>query len=294
MGFCPLVRGIRMKCGYPLEIINIHGKRKVSCGQCMPCRINKKREWKGRLLLEAAHTPSDGSFVTLTYAPEHLPENGSLVVSDPQGYMKRLRHKVPEHIRYFCVGEYGSESWRPHYHLILFNVDPLQHEQAIIDSWQGKGIVDVGVASTGALNYVTDYTTKRLTLPDDPRLGDRNREFFLSSRRPPIGHHGYIQLLDALYTRRGARFIAESGDVPNAFRFDGRVYPLSYRWRSAMRRDLGIKKTIGDKAFSRIIELSKSQEQFLIDRLRAHDEAEKAEKNAAKLWNTRKRDRKKI
>lgn len=42
------------------------------CGQCVFCRINKKREWIARLLLEAASHPQT-QFWTLTYEEENLP-----------------------------------------------------------------------------------------------------------------------------------------------------------------------------------------------------------------------------
>lgn len=41
------------------------------CGQCTFCRINSKREWIARLLLEAASHPYN-QFWTLTYEPEKL------------------------------------------------------------------------------------------------------------------------------------------------------------------------------------------------------------------------------
>ena len=42
------------------------------CGQCTFCRINSKREWISRLLLEAASHPVN-QFWTLTYEEENLP-----------------------------------------------------------------------------------------------------------------------------------------------------------------------------------------------------------------------------
>lgn len=42
------------------------------CGQCLFCRINSKREWISRLLLEAASHPVN-QFWTLTYEAENLP-----------------------------------------------------------------------------------------------------------------------------------------------------------------------------------------------------------------------------
>lgn len=63
-------------------------------------------------------------FVTLTYAPGHLPPNASLEHNDYQRFMKRVRkHYQGRTIRYYMCGEYGEQQQRPHYHACLFNVD---------------------------------------------------------------------------------------------------------------------------------------------------------------------------
>ncbi len=60
------------------------------CGQCLPCRINKRRVGTYWLMLELfCHDLS--CFVTLTYDDEHISENHSLVKRDVQLFMKRLR-----------------------------------------------------------------------------------------------------------------------------------------------------------------------------------------------------------
>ena len=60
-------------------------------------------------------------FVTLTYSDEYLPENGTLVKEHPQKFLKRLRkHLYPERIRFYMCGEYGDQTQRPHYHLLIF------------------------------------------------------------------------------------------------------------------------------------------------------------------------------
>nr|CAI9751296.1 replication initiation protein [Microvirus sp.] len=75
-------------------------------------------------------------FVTLTYADEYVPihyysdpETGlalpsmSLQKRDYQLFMKRLRKKFGDGIRFYASGEYGSESFRPHYHAIIFGLE---------------------------------------------------------------------------------------------------------------------------------------------------------------------------
>lgn len=66
-------------------------------------------------------------FVTLTYAPAFLPANG-VCKRDVQLFLKRLRitlerkFNIPP-FRYCVFSEYGKDTHRAHYHMILFGVD---------------------------------------------------------------------------------------------------------------------------------------------------------------------------
>lgn len=107
----------------------------LPCGQCIGCRIQYSREWADRCMLELSYHDS-AYFATLTYDDAHLPVSYSvdkasgeafpvatLVPRDLQLFMKRLRfHFNNDNIRFFACGEYGSTTFRPHYHLILFGL----------------------------------------------------------------------------------------------------------------------------------------------------------------------------
>lgn len=96
-------------------------KMQVPCGQCIGCRLERSRQWAVRMMHEAKLHP-DNCFLTLTYSPEHLPEDWSLNKRHFQLFMKRLRKKVsPKRISFFHCGEYGDKNGRPHYHAIVFN-----------------------------------------------------------------------------------------------------------------------------------------------------------------------------
>ena len=95
------------------------------CGQCMPCRVNKRRIWSHRIMLEGKCWPFN-TMATLTYSDENVPRledgRGILVVKHIQDWLKRIRKAYePERLRYFACGEYGDNTWRPHYHVMLFN-----------------------------------------------------------------------------------------------------------------------------------------------------------------------------
>lgn len=107
----------------------------IPCGQCVGCRLEYSRQWANRCMLELEYHDS-AYFVTLTYDDEHIPKSmysdpetgeafDSLTLSkrDFQLFMKRLRKAFPDDkIRFFAAGEYGSQTFRPHYHAIIFGL----------------------------------------------------------------------------------------------------------------------------------------------------------------------------
>jgi hypothetical protein len=63
-------------------------------------------------------------FITLTYDDRNLPNDHSLNKKHFQNFLKRFRKAIhPQKIRYFMCGEYGDDTWRPHYHAIIFGYD---------------------------------------------------------------------------------------------------------------------------------------------------------------------------
>lgn len=107
----------------------------LPCGRCIGCRLKKSKEWSLRCVNEAS-LYSANCFITLTFNPENINKLGTLVKSDFQRFMKRLRKKyngidavsdkngnITFPIRYFHCGEYGENNTRPHHHACLFNFD---------------------------------------------------------------------------------------------------------------------------------------------------------------------------
>ena len=107
-----------MKCAKPY----VGRGGMYGCGQCLACRINKKRIWYHRLLLEASQY-TDNAFVTLTYGYVQFTDIGlgDLVPQHLRDFLNRLRYYYePLRFRFYAVGEYGDEGARPHYHVMLF------------------------------------------------------------------------------------------------------------------------------------------------------------------------------
>lgn len=195
------------------------------------------------MILEAlSHEHS--CFVTLTYNDESLPDGGTLVPSDAQKFLKRLRKAIhPHKIRYYLVGEYGDRTFRPHYHLCLYGLS-VEHTQIIADAWSLSGApighVVVGSLTFESAAYVAGYVTKKMTSADDPRLGGRHPEFARMSLNPGIGARAMDSVAELLYTKHGSRELAELGDVPGVLRHGDKSFPLGRYLKRKLREKMGI------------------------------------------------------
>lgn len=205
---------------------------KVPCGKCIGCKLEYSRQWANRCVLEAKMHKSS-LFLTLTYDDLCVPrvmygerENGeareamTLVKSDFQKFMKRLRSYVAYHIndslagsaisfgesgpelRFFACGEYGPETLRPHYHAIIFGLDlpdkrlrsnvngnPYYVSDILSELWP-YGHHIIGNVSFKSAAYVARYCTKKLSgtaAVDAYDFYGIEQPFLLMSRKPGIG-----------------------------------------------------------------------------------------------------------
>lgn len=130
----------------------------VPCGRCAACLSNRRQDWAIRLK-EELKSSTFSLFVTLTYADDET--NGNLCKRDIQLFFKILRKAFKRPIRYYAIGEYGSRTFRPHYHLILFNIDDAD---LICKSWK-HGFCHVGSVTEQSIMYVCKYHVNRLDYP---------------------------------------------------------------------------------------------------------------------------------
>ena len=211
------------------------------CGQCLPCRVNRNRLWMSRQILESfMHDQS--CFLTLTYSAENLPASSSLRPVDTTNFLKRFRLRLSElglpKIRYFLVGEYGSETQRPHYHLSVFGCGP-HYEKLIEKSW-GLGHIQIAEFNEKTARYVCGYVIKKMTAPDDPRLDGRYPEFARMSKCPGIGATAMKVIAETIMTDAGTAELRKTGDVPYQFRMQGKLYPIGKYLRSVLRSEIGM------------------------------------------------------
>lgn len=232
-----------LKDYHPSDDAVIHDPSLIQlpCGKCIGCRLEYSRQWANRLMLELEYHDS-AYFVTLTYndfcVPKGYyadPETGEAMESmtlckrDVQLFMKRLRKaREDDRIRFYCAGEYGPSTMRPHYHMILFglHLDDLElkatdargfryYSSPLLERcWSRKGsiispytyideatnsfytqlgFVTVANVTWETCAYTARYVTKKLTGDDAEFYADfgLTPPFSLMSRRPGIARQWY-------------------------------------------------------------------------------------------------------
>jgi hypothetical protein len=202
----------------------IDKKIQLPCRQCIGCRLAYSAEWANRITAESKLYPQN-AFITLTYAPEHLPENANLEKAHYQKFMKDLRYyaqgSVPvpllddgtkeNSIRYFMCGEYGDQGNRPHYHACLLNyqfpdlrlksqnkLGQKTYTSKLLEKIWGKGFVTTAELTAESAAYVARYVVKKYKGKSadkhyscvDPETGEcfqKVPEYATMSRRVAIG-----------------------------------------------------------------------------------------------------------
>lgn len=213
-------RGISANADYVIsEFIEI------PCGHCIGCRLEYSRQWANRCLLEMKEHENN-CFITLTYDDDHLPMKWfsklkdkkeylipTLVKRDLQLFIKRLRKELDKEnikIRFFACGEYGDNTFRPHYHCIIFGWKPDNSDLSLVTRtnlgynlysstllsklWP-YGFNTVADATWETCAYVARYVTKKV----NGKLSDNfyfqnalEKEFVTMSNRPGIGFDYYF------------------------------------------------------------------------------------------------------
>lgn len=190
-----------MQCQQPLTIKNPAYMKKpdqrpfvvVPCNKCLACLSRRASSWANRLLVEDKHSVSSW-FVTLTYDDSSLPvlrqwndrepclvrgfqdpltfttdqwedyfdQTSVLVTKDFQDFFRRLRHISDIKFKYYLAAEYGSKTFRPHAHVVLFcdRVVDRDHLAEMIGSAWSFGMTRLDTLSPALIRYATKYICK--------------------------------------------------------------------------------------------------------------------------------------
>ena len=203
-----------MRCKGTIQIKkrDRHGQRIViPCGQCLPCRINKRDALVARCLMEQSISIS-GQFWTLTFEDKALEKRPGLVRGDTASvrrvwntFCKLLREYEdrrgnPIQPRFFGVCEYGTLWGRPHIHAMVWNqtrftdlaikyVDGRPLPRIHIEQWP-HGHIDIQEINVKSSRYLCKYCTK-FEHDDDPSTPE---PVVLYPRKPALGYYGLLKL----------------------------------------------------------------------------------------------------
>lgn len=170
-----------MRCLKMIVVRQKNGQvNKVPCGKCGFCLTNKRSQWAFRIQQEMKYQLRPGWFVTLTYDERHVQRvrrtgELSLRFRDVQLFFKRLR-RDKYYCKYVCVGEYGAETKRPHYHMLLWTDCPVEKLESYW-YWQYKdghreqmGKFHVGRLTMASAMYTLKYIMQPKVRDEDVNL----------------------------------------------------------------------------------------------------------------------------
>lgn len=189
----------------------------LPCGRCDGCRLERSRQWAIRCVHESK-LHEQNCFITLTFNNENLPIHNSLDHSIFQRFMKRLRKRCGNGIKFYMAGEYGEVCrdcslsrvycscvrfnrtlGRPHFHACIFGYDfpdrvlfkqrdgvKLYKSQLLSDIW-GHGNVSVGDVTFESAAYIARYIAKKV-------LGKDAQNYYLE--------HGFLDSNGELFAKK--------------------------------------------------------------------------------------------
>lgn len=185
----------------------------LGCGRCIGCTLRRSAHWSVRCYHESLQH-STNSFITLTFDNEHLDSNRSLVKSDFQYFMKRLRINTGVRMRYYHCGEYGSKKGRPHHHACLFGYGfpdrkfwrysdsgfPMYRSEVLDVAWQHRGLATVNDLTYDSVSYCTGYIVQKVFGRDAEHYYEgRLPEYNTMSRKPGLGRQWIDRYLSDVY-----------------------------------------------------------------------------------------------
>lgn len=195
-------------------------------------------------MLEAAQHETN-IFATLTYDVAHCPGGGNLNPKHLQDFIKRLRKSTTNKLRYYCCGEYGEKTGRPHYHLAIFNHETCHRGitsesrasccpvcDSIAKLW-GMGKIQIGTLEQSSAAYLAGYVTKKYS---SSSTEGKQPQFTRMSNRPGLGLGMMHELASTLLQHSLEK---ELIDVPISLQHGTHQWPLGRYLRRNLRKYIG-------------------------------------------------------
>lgn len=194
-----------IKCRLPEDggrpILDPEGDMALPCGSCPECIKKRGMDWALRVKHELSEH-DEACFLTLTYDDDHLPSL-YIVKDEFQKFLKNLRQKVKKKLSYVVSHEYGSKTYRPHHHAIIFGYNPSEQtflkktpkqcslftSDEVSKLWK-HGFHSIGEANAKTAFYIATYAIKgKKHTFFDPYTGEETEvhDSMDTSKRPGIG-----------------------------------------------------------------------------------------------------------
>lgn len=166
----------------------------VNCGKCLNCIENKKKE-KALRLVHEMNDYKFKHFITLTMdevrASRNIEGKTEVRKLDLRNYVKKLQYYDAKYLRisnakkmkYIACGEYGAQTDRAHYHLVILTNTFLFAE--IKSCWKRGHVQSELIKDVRSVYYTAGYTDKKAETYFRDKYKDReNREIaFLKTSR---------------------------------------------------------------------------------------------------------------
>jgi len=209
------------------------------CGKCIPCLERKILDWDTRIRVELNGCKKNKYFLTLTYNEINVPykkcKNGEIYRNLDKEQFKSYINRVKQHLKfkYFACGEYGDHGDRPHYHMIVWDLEHIRdknnqrdiskeyYHELFFRYWKNTktkqflGDIQLEQLKVNSPTYLLKYLLKQQI----NEKAELENPFYLNSNRISYNHcmafkHWYRRYLQS-----------SGGDwpLPRLFRFRPRV-----------------------------------------------------------------------
>lgn len=169
----------------------------VPCRSCTACLLEDARHWAIRICGEASFW-ANPIFATLTYDDEHCPFE--LQLDHWQNFAKKWRRDIGK-MRFFHAGEYGGETFRPHYHAAIFTDHYFADSKTLKKTKRGDtlwksaelsalwphGFINYGELNFNSAGYIARYTLAKKGGPARHEWRNIKQPYVTMSRNPGIG-----------------------------------------------------------------------------------------------------------
>lgn len=230
----------------------------IPCSKCEECRLEQARDRAQRCFHELL-TAKTGVFVTLTYDDDHLPKCG---VFEPHAkqFVINLRNKLDPlgiKIRTYGCAEYGDQTKRAHYHLLIFGYDfpdktewalrghdhgqgNMSYRSQLLEECWGLGHAELGELTEASASYVARYTQKKAKKNGNEVPDGQNPERSVCvSRRPGLGFDFFERFNKHFYAIDS--HITSTGKQVKVSRYYDRLlekqFPQKFAEIKALRRE---------------------------------------------------------